>query len=213
LSTWGTSSPPYRLGDERCNAMMGPLVWEVEPSTTAVKTPFNINCTSSLAGNLPIQDMNTAVTLKVDSSLPGGNDGDYIGIALGYDQGDLDNPSADYFVLLWSAADGLTLVRVAGNPMSGAAASWLVPPVPSALVTIVGTGPIGSWAHDTSYTLESVFTQGRLRIRINGMTQFDVLASDLSLSQFHAGGLAFFNYSQAAAFYQDVLTTPLTCGD
>lgn len=204
LTSWSSGA-----SNNVCNNTFTPTAW-TNPSSVEAFVESNNNCLSYFAGNLESLGQNIKLTIRLDSS---GGDNDFVGLALGYNGGEVGSPSADYLVIDWSGNTG------PGVPQGGLALVRVNGAVTSSLDLLLRSGPSSTeiarglhsgttaWSHDLDLFFDITFTSSHLTAFVNGNLEFDI---DAPLGMpFSSGGLAFYNYSQAAVHYRDVTMVPV----
>ncbi|WP_211356296.1 hypothetical protein [Oceanicella actignis] len=134
------------------------------------------------------------------------SDDDFIGFVLGYEAGDLTNPSAHYLLIDWKQAAqtyapyggeakaGLAISRVRGALSNKGA--WLHDPA-EGVVELQRGATLGStgWVDNTTYTFDLIFTSTVVQVFVNGVKELDIAGA------FPYGGFGFYNFSQQGVRY------------
>ncbi|HWO20624.1 MAG TPA: OmpA family protein [Kofleriaceae bacterium] len=143
------------------------------------------------------------------------NDDDFIGLALGFKQGDQTNPNASYLVIDWKQGlqdgvpPGLRLAHVRGVPTGNGThamhpiAQRICTNPTNACARQLATGKtLGStgWADNTPYLLQLTYRPNRLELRVDGKLELDLRPTDFPGQfpgdVFPAGPLGFYVLSQ-----------------
>lgn len=157
--------------------------------------PNNTEGTSFFVGDVSSVDANIIFTCSVEQE----SDDDYLGLAIGYNSGDVTNASADFLLFAWKqatqgcASAGTMLCRVQGVPTT-------IDPLfcPSGVVTQLERGlNYGStgWTEYVDYNVAVATTATTLRIYINGALEFNYAGT------IPEGVFAFYNCSQRGVTY------------
>lgn len=192
-----------------CNPGFDPTPWNVQAGGTEVRVNLNNNCTSIFRGGVG----GSRIDLTISQTPPDG-DNDYFGFLLGYDIGDLTNPSAEYLAVEWSGwtsdpnniIRGLALMYVSG-PV-GAVAIPSRASVPGSVVReLARARTLGNqaWAAGSTHDFHvDLYAPDRLIIRVGDSVEFNLEPADVGLCEFPSGGIAFYNFSQANVMYGNV---------
>lgn len=207
------------------SAQAGPVdlnTWVDEPAGAGNWTPGgggtfvdqSINGSPTFfRGNLSA--LNQTLTSKIEVRTTG--DDDYIGFAIGFDAGDATSASADYLLLDWKqgnqsgAAAGLSVSRVTGLRTNDND-FWQHINSVEELERATNLGSTG-WVDNTEYEFTINFTANSLQVLVDGIEEFNFLASAVGDgSAFNGGNFAFYNYSQSTVRYsavtQDFFSVP-----
>lgn len=138
-------------------------------------------------------------------------DDDFIGFVLGYNTGEFDSSTADFWLIDWKQGDqpfygnigsagsaGLALSHVTGNV--GAAPEsdfWNHLGTVNEVARATNLGSTG-WADKTTYDFELVFTSSLIEVFVNGQKEISYAGS------FTDGSFGFYNYSQNAVRYAGI---------
>ena len=151
-----------------------------------------------------------------------GGDDDLIGFALGYEPGDVSNPSADYLLIDWKAISqsfdfgapsctpgsncptGLAISRVTGIPTADEFWGHTNFDAPACsdlnhgLAELARGATLGAtgWAAGVDYRIRFDFIPTRVRVFVDDVLQADIAGS------FSNGRFAFYNFSQAEVIYR-----------
>ncbi|MFN8105308.1 MAG: Ig-like domain-containing protein [Acidimicrobiia bacterium] len=151
---------------------------------------------------------------------PTGSDDDYVGFVMGFERGDSTNPNADYLLLDWKknnqnengfvcdpvyvlGARGMALSRITGVPAEVelwghrdfACSTGVVAELRRA-TTLASTG----WTSGFAHAFDVCHTSDRLRVLVDGQTQFDISPADVGLARFPDNSFGFYTFSQPATF-------------
>ncbi len=182
-STWHAADMPF--GD------LGSSSWTVTGSQ--VKQTHNSQPTFFI-GDVP----SVGARLR-GSMIP--TDDDVIGFVLGYNPGELTDPHGDYLVLAWRATGpwaGLRLVRIHGQrPKIG----YLVED--DSLEVLAHAQNLGEtpFVVGQAYDVQIEALPERLKIRVDGVLEFDLRGSDLV--SLETGVFGFHAHAQQDAVFED----------
>ncbi len=149
-------------------------------------------------GHSPVLGARSHVTARMWE-----DDDDYIGLALGFEPGDLTNPDADYLMVLWKktaqsgAPAGLKIARIRGTQRN----FWGQGGVDFELL---GQGAIHGergWRLNADYRFSFELTTERLRLWVNDRLEADLEAP--ADDPFSDGRFALFTYAQQYVVYRD----------
>lgn len=190
----------------------GSSTWTVAPDNNSVFQSINGDPAVFFSGT---NDRGLALSgkIKVETS----SDDDFIGFVLGYRSGDITAASGQNYILIdWKQGDqsffgctaeaGLAISRVTAALPDGRGAwchdtSFGVEELQRA--TTLGDT---SWADNTEYSFDLVFTATNIQVKVNGQTELNINGS------FQDGSFGFYNYSQQSVRYsaltQDVAPPP-----
>jgi uncharacterized repeat protein (TIGR01451 family) len=167
-------------------------------SATGLSVLQDTQCSPSIFfGPIPVRGMVVEGTLRVEPAW----DDDYIGIVLGFKEGDIQNPDAEYLLVDWKAEDqtsarrGLAVSRVFGIPRSGELwghtnieANGLENGVEELARGF--TRSRSRWVNSVDYRFRIEYSATRMRLWVNGTLEFDLTGS------FPDGHFGFYAYSQ-----------------
>jgi len=183
--------------------------WTVAPDGESVVQSVNGQPTFFVSD---FDAMGTQVTGKITG---GFGDDDYIGFALGYNSGDVTNPSADYLLVDWkrgtqgfdfgapstdpgtTALAGLAVSRVSGIPSADEFWGHTTLSAGSGLTELQRASNLGNvgWSPGVEYEFTFDFGPNDLEVFVNGVKELDITGN------FNNGSLAFYNFSQASVTY------------
>lgn len=145
---------------------------------------------------------NTAISgnIKVGSS----SDDDFVGFVLGYQDNELNNASADYWLIDWkkgnqsTASRGFALSRVT----NGATVSnfWDHTSGVQEIARGLNLGDTG-WANNVSYSFDIIHTASLIQVKVNDVLELSVSAVQAGVTEFTDGAYGFYNYSQDNVLY------------
>lgn len=161
--------------------------------------------------------LNQVLTTKIQVRTS--TDDDFIGFAIGFDAGDSNSASADYLLLDWKQNNqapglaGLAVSRVEGLKANDND-FWQHVNSVTELARATNLGSTG-WVDFQEYEFSIEFTASSLRVLVDGVEEFNILAADVGDgSNFDGGNFAFYNYSQSNVRYsavtQDAIPEPAT---
>jgi hypothetical protein len=190
--------------------VQGTGTWNLAPDNNSVTQTVNGNPTVFFgAGNA--QGNQLSGTIRVGTS----SDDDYIGFVLGFNAGDLTNPTTDFLLIDWKQGDqssfgctannGLAISRVTTG-LANDRGAWCHDSAFGVTELARGTNLGGTgWVDLTSYTFDLVFTANNVQVFVNGSKEIDINGS------FANGSFGFYNYSQSNVTYgaiQQVVVEP-----
>jgi cysteine-rich repeat protein len=204
LSSWNL--------EDVCDPGFTTIPWALDPGNVTVHTTANNNCAQFFRGGLQMSEG----TFDVGHS---GSpvDGDYLGIALGFDPGEATAADADYLLLEWRGPDtgptqGLALLHIVGGPSTGGGIHGRAQG-PTFSSTELARGlhyGAQAWMYNTTYHFRVVlFAVDRLIVKVwEGVegeeAEFDLTPQGVGLTCFPVGGMAFYNDSEASISYGNV---------
>ena len=146
-------------------------------------------------------------------------DDDFVGFVLGYQDGEMNSNSADFWLIDWKqgnqsgAARGLSLSHVSGDIANGGNADPVFWEHTGAVTEVQRAANLGDtgWNDLQTYDFELVFTETLIQVYVDGMLEIDYSSADNG-SPFTDGAFGFYNYSQNAVRYagitEDVVVPP-----
>jgi choice-of-anchor A domain-containing protein len=166
--------------------------------------------------NLPAVGTTLVFNLRVNSTA----DDDFIGWVVGFDQGDVNNPQAEFMLFDWKQGDqqhgsdlaraGMAMSRVRGvvqpSGLDNWGPFWAHRGAISEEARAINLSRTG-WAAHTTYTVKMEYGLSRIRVWVNGVLEFDRQGS------FPAGRFGFYTASQEQGRF--TLVSPVTgsiCG-
>jgi hypothetical protein len=139
-----------------------------------------------------------------------GGDDDFIGFVLGYQSGELNSTSADFWLIDWkqgtqtfggvTADVGLSLSHVTGDIAGGPNATnsfWGHDATVTEVQRATNLGSTG-WATGQTYTFDLVFTSSLIEVFVDGVKELSYSGS------FTDGAFGFYNYSQSNVTYAGI---------
>ena len=209
LSTWTVESGPALESEP-----FDEPAWQLAPDAATVIQLENTNPTFFYS-DVPVASARVEARLRVRSRLP--QDDDFIGLAIGFDPGELRAADADYLLLDWKksdqlrpdglAAGGLALSRVRG--IASVQELFLHIDNPAnphgSVVELARGATLGNtgWEADRDYRIELEILPGELRIFVDGNLELEVAGI------FDTGRLACYNNSQPLMECGDITVEPL----
>ena len=140
-------------------------------------------------------------TIEVDASQ---TDNDDIGFAFGFQS------TTDTYIWSWDD-NGIKYSTIRPN---GGHLLYHKTALASGFTTLPGTllgvvdGTSERWSGGVTYQVEILYTENRIRVKVNGVEKFDVSATDAGLASFPAGRFGFYNYSQGNVTFGNVQSAP-----
>ena len=211
-------------------------------STTWAATPVDL--TTWVAANVPSSDSNGSwvlqpgndavlqtvngaptfffdPTFSAQGTLLQGNievttfsDDDYIGFAVGLDDGEIGSADANFILIDWkqftqsagssfgTADEGLAIHHVTNAsidfPFWGHDSSSS--PGVTQIARGATLGDVG-WVENQTFAFRIEFTSQRIQVWIDGNLELDITAADAGLAAFDDGSFALYNYSQSSVSY------------
>lgn len=180
--------------------------WELQPGNDSVLQTLNAQPTV-FHNNQNSQGKQLGGKIQVQTAF----DDDVIGFVLGYNAGDLTNPSPDYILIDWRQVEtpitiggcdvlpGLSVMRITGDigDFSGLACRDGSEGV-TELARGATLGDVG-WEDFREYTFELVFTETLLQVLVDGKVEISLAGT------FADGGFGFYNASQGGVLYSGVI--------
>lgn len=151
--------------------------------------------------------LNKAISGSI--SVGGRNDDDFIGFALGYSPGEVDDPLADYWLVSWKKGNqggwtkGLNLWHITGDINADPWNNGTNPQI-TKIQSAKSLGSTG-WSHGEEYTFDLTYESGTLSVFIDEELELAVSSKDAGVDSFEDGGFAYFNFSQDSVTYNSVL--------
>jgi hypothetical protein len=192
----------------------GAGTWTVQPGNDSVFQSTNGNPTVFFEPGANAQGTSLSGTIEVKTT----GDDDFVGFVLGYQDGEFNSTSADFWLIDWKqndqnpAIDGLALSHVTGDITASAANDfWQHVGVVNEVARATNLGSTG-WADNTEYTFDLTFTDSLIEVFVDGALEISYSGS------FTDGAFGFYNYSQGSVSYagitEDVLppAVPLPAG-
>lgn len=145
------------------------------------------------------------LALSGQISVQTNSDDDFIGFVLGYNDGDLTNPLADYILIDWKQATqafsgGVGLVGLAISRVTGALSfndGWRHEGNVEELQRAATLGSTG-WTNFGIYEFDIAFTATNIVVWVNGVEELNITGT------FSDGSFGFYNLSQANVLYSAV---------
>ncbi|MEO0813164.1 MAG: hypothetical protein AAFY60_09900, partial [Myxococcota bacterium] len=154
-------------------------------------------------------------------SASGFNDNDFIGLALGFNEGDQNNSDADWLLVEWKQGPqsglpaGVKLVHVRGNQNNNTQLSHSIPrrdcaSVGDQCITELTPNPLNpnyttGWVDGEVVTFQVTYRPDRLQLLINGVVEYDLSPTDFpgefDGDVFPGGEIGFYTLSQADAIF------------
>jgi len=147
-------------------------------------------------------------TIKVNTT----GDDDFVGFFLGYQDGELNSTSADFWLIDWKqgdqsgALDGLALSHVSGDIANGAGADptfWEHTGTVNEVQRATNLGSTG-WIDLQEYTFDLIFSSTQIQVKVDGVVELDYAGS------FTDGAFGFYNYSQSNVLYAGITEAELS---
>ncbi len=180
----------------------GAGTWNVQPGNDSVLQSTNGLPTVFFKPGSNAQGTALSGTIKVNTS----SDDDFIGFFLGYQDGELNSNSADFWLIDWKqgnqsgASRGLALSHVSGDIANGGNADpvfWEHTGTVSEVQRAANLGDTG-WADFQEYSFDLIFTPTQIQVKVDGVVELDYAGS------FSDGAFGFYNYSQANVLYAGI---------
>ncbi|WP_427981908.1 hypothetical protein [Agarivorans sp.] len=175
--------------------------WQVQTGNDAVRQSVNGAPTVFFDSSLSALDAAMSGSISVRTS----SDDDFIGFVLGYQSGELNSASADFWLVDWKqgtqseAARGLALSHVTGTQDY-----WRHTGSVNEIARGATLGSTG-WADFASYDFDLVYTSSLLQVLVNGNLELSVSAAQAGVAEFADGAFGFYNYSQSDVLYSGLI--------
>lgn len=136
------------------------------------------------------------------------SDDDFIGFVLGYQSGENNSASTDFWLIDWkqnnqgAASRGLALSHVTDTTGAANVDFWSHANGVSEVQRASNLGNTG-WADNTSYSFDLIFTNSLIEVFVDGVKELSYTAADFG-SAFSDGAFGFFNYSQSQVLYSAI---------
>jgi len=183
--------------------------WTVQPGNDSVIQSANGNPTVFFESGSNSQGTALSGTIEVQTT----GDDDFVGFVLGYQDGEMNSASADFWLIDWKQIDqnhlgfaprGLALSHVSGDvAAAGAGNFWAHTGTVTEAERAANLGSTG-WADNTEYTFELTFTASLIEVKVNGVTEISFTAAENGGNLFTDGSFGFYNYSQNAVRYAGI---------
>jgi len=181
----------------------GAGTWTVQSGNDAVLQTQNNGSTMFFN-----QKDSQGLALSGEITVTSTGDDDFIGFVLGFNDGDLLNPSADYMLIdwkqgnqVWSGASGdagLSISRVNGDLGTAYTTdAWGHTGKVTELQRATNLGSTG-WLDNTTYSFDLIFTASLIQVKVDGVTELSLAGT------FNNGSFGFYNYSQPSVLYAGI---------
>jgi len=181
-----------------------------------------VNTSSPTVGLFGVDAMRGtyAVELEVETT----SDNDFIGIVLGFEDGDPSNSSADFLLIDWKQQDqnqtgtgvpatrGLALSHATGIPDTTDFWGHECPSASACVKELTRSATLGDtgWTDNFAHTFHVTYRADRLLVMVDGFVQFDVKPSDFPgefpSNVFPSGEIGFYSLSQAQSTTRNIAT-------
>jgi len=141
-------------------------------------------------------------------------DDDFIGFALGYQDGEINSASADFWLIDWKQGNqdgqtaGLALSHVFGDLSSGlntgTSGDWWQHSGPINEKLRASTLGTTGWADNVTNEFTLEFTSSLIKVSVNGTTELEYTSSDNGGVAFTDGSFGFYNFSQTNVRYAGI---------
>jgi hypothetical protein len=193
---------------ENGNPNDGAGSWTLESGNNAVKQSINGRPTV-YHNNQNSQGNALAGTIEVQTY----GDDDFVGFVLGYQDGEINSSTADFWLIDWKQGDqagqtaGLALSHVSGDLTStytGTSGPWWQHDAPvNEVQRATNLGTTG-WASLVEYAFDLIFTKDLIEVKVEGVTELSFSSTDNGGVQFTDGAFGFYNFSQANVRYAGI---------
>ncbi len=164
----------------------------------------------------------TSGTFSIRMQVETADDDDFIGLALGFNPGDQDNPNANYLVVDWKqllqsgVPAGLRVAHVRGVPTAadhvahGIALRSCPNAETSCVTNLANALTLGTtgWADNTPYSMRITYRPDRFELTVNGTVEFSLRPTDFPGqfpgNVFPSGQLGFYLLSQEQVRYTNL---------
>lgn len=157
-------------------------------------------------------DQGTALAGEITVETSG--DDDFIGFVLGYNTGEFESSTADFWLIDWKQEDqffaplgnssiGLSLSHVTGDVGSATEADlWQHSGTVNEVQRAATLGATG-WNDNETNSFELTFTSDLIEIRVNDVVELSYTSAENG-AQFTDGSFGFYNYSQTNVRYAGI---------
>lgn len=186
----------------------GAGTWNLEADKNAVKQAINGRPTV-FHNNQNSQGNALAGTIAVQTNV----DDDFVGFVLGYQDGEINSTSADFWLIDWKKGNqsgqtaGLALSHVSGDLTStstGTGGQWWQHDAPVNEVQRATNLATTGWTSFTEYAFDLIFTKDLIEVKVGGTTELSFSSVDNGGVQFTDGAFGFYNFSQANVRYAGI---------
>lgn len=193
---------------ENGNPNNGAGLWTLEAGNNAVKQSQN-GTPTVFHNNQNSQGNALAGTIEVQTTI----DDDFVGFVLGYQEGEINSASADFWLIDWKQGDqsgqtaGLALSHVFGDLTStstSVSGQWWQHDDPvneKQRATTLGTT---GWVNNTENTFDLIFTPDLIEVKVGGATELSYSSGNNGGVQFTDGAFGFYNFSQENVRYAGI---------
>lgn len=190
----------------------GDGVWTYDDLTNTWTQSYNSKVGAFLYG-----DTNTSLGMAISGSITvnTASDDDWIGFAIGYNEGDDVNDDADYILLTWKQSDqgdwseGLRLWHVTGAFSYNYITEIANDPSFTLISKSTNYSETG-WEDFTEYNFDVTYDVSALGIFINDSLEYALTPGDFGLETFADGNFALFNSSQSGVVFSNVVFAEIT---
>ena len=176
--------------------------WVVQSGNDSVLQTINGDPTIFFKAGSNAQGTRLSGSIKVETT----GDDDYVGFVLGYQDGEMNSTSADFWLIDWKqlnqgvADQGLALSHVTGDIQNGPSADFSFWNHASTVNEVQRANNLGSigWADNTEYLFDLIFTSTWIQVKVNGVVELDYTGT------FSDGAFGFYNYSQNPVRYAGI---------
>lgn len=209
-ASWSNSASAGTVDLSSWIAEGGSSNWQVQAGNDSVKQLVNGAPTYFFEDGSNAQGTSLSGSITVETS----SDNDFIGFVLGYQSGEHNSATADYWLIDWkqanqgAAAVGLSLSHVTNSTVTND--FWAHEGGVNEVQRASSLGSSG-WSDFTSYDFELVFTSSLIEVFVNGVKELSYSSASHG-SSFGDGAFGFYNYSQSDVLYsaisEDVVAVP-----
>lgn len=182
--------------------------WNLESGNNGVLQTIN-GTPTVFHNNQNSQGNALAGTIEVRTT----SDDDFVGFVLGYQDGEVNSTSADFWLIDWKkgAQDGqtagLALSHVFGDLSStntGTGGPWWQHDAPVSEVQRATNLATTGWASAVEYAFDLIFRPELIEVKVNDVTELSFSSVDNGGVLFADGAFGFYNFSQANVRYAGI---------
>lgn len=194
MSSWATDGDGNWTYQETDNSWYQ----SINGSATVLYDPNQSSINSAISGTISVQ---TA------------SDDDWIGFALGYQQGEvLQGAGTDYWLVDWKkATQGDAPVGLGMYHVTEGSGSWTKTQTGSGFRQVATGNNLANtgWESFTDYTFDILFDSNLIEVFINDTLEMSVTAEIAGVDRFKDGSFGFYNMSQSNVLYSGAYLSPV----
>ena len=194
MSSWATDGDGNWMYQEADNSWYQ----SINGKATVLYDPNQSSINSAISGTISVQ---TA------------GDDDWIGFALGYQQGEaLQGTGTDYWLVDWKkATQGDAPVGLGMYHVTEGSGSWTKTQEGSGFRQVAAGSNLANtgWKSFTDYTFDILFDSNLIEVFINDTLEMSVTAEIAGVDSFKDGSFGFYNMSQSDVRYSGAYLSPV----